>query len=134
MAINPPDERTDTTMNAADFMRGMTVFTQDDVELGEIRDVWANIPAHGFRPIQQYLLYGPGTSTDQVLAAEDGFLQIRPIGTASSGSGPADAADVFIPFSAVHQIDSLTSVTLRTSSPGLQHAAMHPAPRWEAQH
>jgi len=98
-------------MNASDFNRGMTVYTQDDEELGEVHEVWAAAPSHTFKPVLQSLIYGPTAGNEELVTARDGYLQVRKGSSARPGGH-----DFYIPFTVIRQIDSFTSITLRVTA------------------
>jgi hypothetical protein len=97
-------------MNATEFARGMTVYSHDDIELGEVVEVWAETPSHGALPASRYHQqdYGPIKGTTELFTTEQGWLQVRQ--GAFLGSG---GRDLYVPLWAVQHIDSLVSATLQ---------------------
>lgn len=94
----------------SDFQRGMTVYGLDGVQLGEVKEVWAETPSHGHLPVSQYLLqdYGPIRGTAGLLDTADGYLHVQ-----QGGMFTSDRQDLYIPLLEVHTVTACERVTLR---------------------
>jgi hypothetical protein len=105
---------------------GMNIFGQDNVEIGTIKEVWAQTEAHGYLPVSRYLLqdYGPIKGTGQILSMEEGYLQVR-----SRNSGGSDPRDLWVPLHAVGQVDMGTTVTLKADA-GTYESQFARRPEW----
>jgi hypothetical protein len=88
-------------MKTTDFAPGMTLLALDNSLIGEIKEVWALTPVHGYVPVSRHLIsdYGPIKGNREAMETEEGFPQIRK--DAFLGLGGQDS---YIPLSAVREI------------------------------
>lgn len=96
-------------MNTTDFQPGMTIYSADDISLGQVQEIWAQTDSHGTLPVSQYLLqdFGPVHGTADLLTSPDGYLHVQQ-GNWLSG----ERHDLYIPLAAVQSIHSPASASV----------------------
>jgi hypothetical protein len=103
-------EREESYMNATDIARGSTVYATDGQVVGEIQEVWANTRLHGYLPVSRYHIseYGPVRGNTELLATEEGYVQVRHGATLGYGG-----AEIFVPLASVRHGDEAGTVALK---------------------
>lgn len=104
-------------MIALNVKPGMTIFSQDNVKLGTVQEVWAETAAHGCLPVSRYHLqdYGPVKGTGPILSTEQGYVQIR-----QNKAGGFRRRDLWVPLHAITRVDTDKSGTLKADAHTLE--------------
>jgi hypothetical protein len=100
-------------MKILDVTSGMTVFGKDRVELGTVKEVWAETEGHGLLPVSRHLIedYGPIKGTSHLRTIDRGYLQVRQGDSLGFGG-----RDLWVPLHIVERVDSQSGATISLTS------------------
>ncbi len=104
----PP--RSEHRIDAASIPLGTPVQSQDGESLGQVAEVWAETPAHGYVPASQFAIgdYGPVSGNQQMFEGAAGYMQVR----ALREMRLENDHDLFIPLSAVREVNPEHGIVL----------------------